>query len=188
LSKLRAVTRNGGGYFQTSVEGVTTPIHRIVWEHYHGPIPQGWDVHHRNEDRTDNAPDNLELLKRVDHVREHQPSYARNEDGEWVKTCAGPCGQTLPMSSFQLRKRGGYLRHACRSCETRRKTKRGKLGLPPLPACLPALSPEQVEAIRAERAVHGTYIRVLAERFGVSFATIQRLLSGRTYKSASGEA
>ena len=53
-----------GRYFQR--KGVR--LHRKVWEKNNGPIPDGYHVHHKNEDRTNNAPSNLELLPSPEHL------------------------------------------------------------------------------------------------------------------------
>jgi len=47
-------------------------LHQEVWKHHFGPIPKGYHVHHRNEDLTDNRPENLELVSAERHLRDHQ--------------------------------------------------------------------------------------------------------------------
>lgn len=49
---------------------------RFVWEQIHGPIPSGYEVHHRNEDPTDDRLSNLELRAKTDHRREHSAGEA----------------------------------------------------------------------------------------------------------------
>lgn len=44
---------------------------RFVWEQINGPIPDGMDVHHKNEDTTDDRPSNLELLPNGPHSSLH---------------------------------------------------------------------------------------------------------------------
>lgn len=46
-------------------------LHQRVWEHHNGHIPQGWHVHHKNGDKTDNRLENLECLSAADHMRLH---------------------------------------------------------------------------------------------------------------------
>lgn len=46
-------------------------LHRAVWEHHHGPIPEGMHVHHRNHDRADNRLVNLELKSAGEHAAHH---------------------------------------------------------------------------------------------------------------------
>lgn len=54
--------------------------HRVVWIATHGSIPDGWTINHKNGDRRDNRPANLEpvtvgdntrLNRRLDHY-DHQ--------------------------------------------------------------------------------------------------------------------
>ena len=37
-------------------------VHRLVWEAFNGPIPEGMQVNHINEDKTDNCLVNLNLM------------------------------------------------------------------------------------------------------------------------------
>lgn len=46
-------------------------LHRAVWIANHGPIPPGHDVHHKDADRTNNHPSNLQCLAEGDHHRLH---------------------------------------------------------------------------------------------------------------------
>jgi hypothetical protein len=46
--------------------------HRLVWRHFFGPIPPNMTVNHKNGDKVDNRPENLELatyLEQVTHAR-----------------------------------------------------------------------------------------------------------------------
>ena len=54
-------------------------MHRVVWEHYNGAIPEGYHVHHRNGDRSDNRLENLELLSASEHASHHGRERARND-------------------------------------------------------------------------------------------------------------
>lgn len=36
-------------------------VHRLVWEHVHGPIPKGMHIDHINGDKSDNRIENLRL-------------------------------------------------------------------------------------------------------------------------------
>ena len=47
-------------------------LHRRIWADAHGPIPEGYAVHHKNGDWTDNSLENLELLEAGEHQRIHQ--------------------------------------------------------------------------------------------------------------------
>jgi hypothetical protein len=60
-----------GYYAQTN--GERRHLHRDVWEFHHGPIPSGWDVHHKDEDKGHNDISNLHCLPKADHTRLHNP-------------------------------------------------------------------------------------------------------------------
>lgn len=55
---------------ETATNG-TVWENRFVWEQANGPIPEGFHVHHRNEDPTDDRLSNLELRDGADHIAEH---------------------------------------------------------------------------------------------------------------------
>jgi hypothetical protein len=68
--------RNGGKasfYYRTNQQPYKYQLlHRLVWEDAHGPIPDGYVVHHRDGDSLNNAVDNLELLPRGEHIGHHK--------------------------------------------------------------------------------------------------------------------
>lgn len=43
-------------------------VHRIVYETFVGPIPDGLDINHKNTVKTDNWPDNLEPMTRRENI------------------------------------------------------------------------------------------------------------------------
>lgn len=59
-------------YRKTKVNGRPMQAHRHVMEEYLGR-PLRWDeyVHHKNDDRTDNRIENLEIMDPVTHGRHH---------------------------------------------------------------------------------------------------------------------
>ena len=42
--------------------------HRVIWEHFNGKIPKGYEINHKNEDKSDNRLSNLELINHKDNV------------------------------------------------------------------------------------------------------------------------
>lgn len=60
--------------------------HRLVWLHFHGPIPEGMTINHKNGIKTDNRPDNLELAthseQQIHAARTLRVGHACNQSDE----------------------------------------------------------------------------------------------------------
>jgi hypothetical protein len=56
----RSKSKYGGGY-----------LHRAVYQREVGPIPDGFDVHHIDEDKNNNAKENLEPKSKHWHQKHH---------------------------------------------------------------------------------------------------------------------
>jgi hypothetical protein len=65
--------RNTGYYALTTDDRCL--IHRYVWEKEKGKIPNGYDIHHLDEDRTNNVVENLECLPKPEHTRKYSPHH-----------------------------------------------------------------------------------------------------------------
>ena len=65
-------TLRNTGYYSLSL-GDRKLMHRYVYEKEVGPIPEGYDIHHINEDKSDNRIENLECLSKADHTRLYSP-------------------------------------------------------------------------------------------------------------------
>lgn len=57
------------GYYQTKQY---KKLHRAIWEGLNGPVPDGFLVHHIDEDKTSNDPSNLGLMKWGEHTAHHK--------------------------------------------------------------------------------------------------------------------
>lgn len=67
------------GYYKSSRRGL---LHRYVWERERGPIPDGWNIHHRfNGDKATTDPARLECIPSLQHQHEHPRAYEWHRDG-----------------------------------------------------------------------------------------------------------
>jgi hypothetical protein len=51
------ISKNQSGYVTT--RGLF--VHRLIWMHFNGPIPEGYEINHINRMKADNRIENLEL-------------------------------------------------------------------------------------------------------------------------------
>lgn len=58
-------------------------LHRYVYEYYNGPIPKGFDVHHK-VDKFHNDIDDLELKEKREHELYHREHLSK-EQREWYR-------------------------------------------------------------------------------------------------------
>lgn len=59
-------------------------LHREIWKATYGDIPDGYDIHHKDENPLNNSIDNLECLSKSEHAELHaqsMPEWKR----EWVR-------------------------------------------------------------------------------------------------------
>ena len=53
-------------------EGMKSYYARKTYRQAHGSIPKGFDIHHKDRNRDNNSPENLEALSRPEHVKKHR--------------------------------------------------------------------------------------------------------------------
>src|SRR4051794_33797732 len=73
VGKVLKFCSNGKGYLRVCPvrdgRGHTRYIHRLVTEAFLGPIPPGYEVNHKNCDKSDNRAVNLEYVTRAANMR-----------------------------------------------------------------------------------------------------------------------
>ena len=89
---------------------------RWMWEQSYGPIPEGYEVHHRNHNGADNRLDNFELVTAAWHDNYHQREREdhRTLEGVEQRRCQR-CQEYKLLSCFKRRKAGTYQGY-CESC------------------------------------------------------------------------
>ena len=68
-----------GGYYIHNFNGYNIRMHRFVWEYYNGPIPDGYEVHHINGDKSKNDISNLQLMCCSEHKKLHAETLSEEE-------------------------------------------------------------------------------------------------------------
>lgn len=91
----RRYHRHASGYYrfvptrkQTANGIISTALHRDIWQHYNGPIPDGHEIHHMDHDKGNNDLSNLQCLSRSEHKRLHGPESG-HKSAPWHQTEAG---------------------------------------------------------------------------------------------------
>ena len=54
-------------------------LHQEIWKDAHGANPEGYHIHHKDENPLNNAIDNLECLSMADHNAYHVSTYTEEE-------------------------------------------------------------------------------------------------------------
>ena len=80
----------GCGYAAVSLYGASKKpkqvgIHRLVWEAFKGPIPEGMEIDHINNNRLNNMISNLQLMSKRDNLLKMWDRRGRSEIKETIK-------------------------------------------------------------------------------------------------------
>lgn len=133
-----ALERKGSPYKRVIDSNGSDYEHRVAYREIHGEIPIGHDVHHKDGDKTNNDPENLQALSRSDHQRTASENYRMTEEEIWERRCS-KCGDWKPTTKEHYwlypkkDRRAGQLRdNRCKKCAPKIKAyepeKRRSLG------------------------------------------------------------
>lgn len=70
------------GYYlatKKTFQGRRERLHVYVWRHYNGEIPEGYHVHHRDENKSHNDIENLTCIDQSAHLSFHQQERAETD-------------------------------------------------------------------------------------------------------------
>jgi hypothetical protein len=70
--------------------------HQWVWLNHHSVIPNGYHIHHKNENKSDNRIDNLELIEKHRHMKYHMDQ--RMNDPKYRKKIVEQCEKIRPLT------------------------------------------------------------------------------------------
>ena len=62
-------SRQGNGYLSVRINGRCCYVHRLAAEAYFWDIPEGYEIDHRNRNRSDNRLENIRIVSRSDNQR-----------------------------------------------------------------------------------------------------------------------
>lgn len=116
----RAENEGGNGYLRVSIQvgnGTRCVMaHRVVWRHFRGSIPDGMQVNHKDLNKKNNNPDNLEIVTGSGNIRH---SYTNGRTRPWsnsVEWRGKPrISQELVSKIRETRARGALLREVAAS-------------------------------------------------------------------------
>ena len=82
--------KHSDGYLQFKGyygNGQTIPhyVHRFTWEWFNGPIPEGYQINHINEFKTDNRLENLELVTQKENIQKRSYNKLNMEKAEAIR-------------------------------------------------------------------------------------------------------
>ena len=100
------------GYYLNST--IEKRMHRYVWEFYNGPIPKGYDIHHKDEDKANNDISNLEMIKAGKHQSMHSQKWHDEHPGEGRKNFA----KAVEAAKDWLKSKEGKEWHSKHAMET----------------------------------------------------------------------
>lgn len=138
----RAENSDKRGYFVVTVgvgHGRTMMVlaHRLVWTYKRGPIPEGLQINHKDMNKTNNHPDNLEVVTNLEnarHAMQNRTAIRRNKTWRGTPTTSDQqileirekyaAGTSLADLSKEYGRTPNYIRDLCKGGDGTPKTVR----------------------------------------------------------------
>lgn len=91
--------------------------HQLVWwKNTNISVPDGYHIHHKNGDKTDNRFDNLEIIFKSTHAKLHNGQKKAGEKLLICHWCEEPF--SIPLRNYKFKtKQGQKYFHCSRSCQ-----------------------------------------------------------------------
>lgn len=68
-------------------------LHRDIWEHYNGPIPDGMHIHHIDGDTANNDIGNLECIPEQEHRKHHGAADRTDKQRQHLESIRGKAAE-----------------------------------------------------------------------------------------------
>ena len=97
---------SGSGYPTIWINNKNTLVHRYVWKKHNGEIPKGYIIHHLDENKNNFNIENLEIMARCEHSRQHalKNRLGCNNKSKPKNYTSGFCGAARPVILFNKNK------------------------------------------------------------------------------------
>lgn len=103
---LGAHSAKGYGQIRTDNGGPTMSVHRAVWEHVNGPVPEGLELDHLCHVRNCVNPAHLQAVTHLVNVQRRRPqAFCKND--HLLEETGGPQGCRICRRAWEKRHRAG---------------------------------------------------------------------------------
>lgn len=121
------------GYPCIWIDGKEIKLHIYIWEKVNGSKPRGYEIHHKDFNKSNYLLENLELMTNSDHRRIHAGWIKKNE--KWIKKLCNKCKRLLDLDKFYYIKTRKIESNYCKDCHNKIISERN-------------LRPENIDKIR----------------------------------------